>query len=54
MCEKLKSANHLGGAFFFKQGHTTRGNSRVLFVMLAYQLALNNNRELNPPISQTV
>ncbi|KAJ7827670.1 hypothetical protein B0H14DRAFT_1228385 [Mycena olivaceomarginata] len=53
MCKKLKSANHLGGAFFFKRGHATRGNSRALFVTLAYQLALNN-RELNPLISQIV
>ncbi|KAJ7827664.1 hypothetical protein B0H14DRAFT_2516916 [Mycena olivaceomarginata] len=54
LCEKLKSANRLGGAFFFKRGHATRGNSRALFVTLAYQLALNNNRELNPLISQIV
>ncbi|KAJ7827676.1 hypothetical protein B0H14DRAFT_2367584, partial [Mycena olivaceomarginata] len=54
MCKKLKSANRLGGAFFFKRGHTTRGNSKALFMTLAYQLALNNNRELNPLISQIV
>ncbi|KAJ7827683.1 hypothetical protein B0H14DRAFT_2516922 [Mycena olivaceomarginata] len=54
MCKKLKSTNRLGGAFFFKRGHATRGDSRALFVTLAYQLALNNNRELNPLISQIV
>ncbi|KAJ7827679.1 hypothetical protein B0H14DRAFT_1228577 [Mycena olivaceomarginata] len=54
LCEKLKSANRLGGAFFFKRGHATRGNSRALFMTLAYQLALNNYCELNPLISETV
>ncbi|KAJ7827653.1 hypothetical protein B0H14DRAFT_1228225 [Mycena olivaceomarginata] len=54
LCEKLRSANRLGGTFFFKRGHATRGNSRALFVTLAYQLALSNNRELNPLISQIV
>ncbi|KAJ7827666.1 hypothetical protein B0H14DRAFT_3720397 [Mycena olivaceomarginata] len=37
----------------FKRGHAMRGNSRALFVTLAYQLALNN-RKLNPLISQIV
>ncbi|KAJ7819035.1 hypothetical protein B0H14DRAFT_2372824, partial [Mycena olivaceomarginata] len=54
MCKRLQSMSRLGGAFFFKRGHATRGNSRALFMMLAYQLALNNNHELNPLISQTV
>ncbi|KAJ7827630.1 hypothetical protein B0H14DRAFT_2516883 [Mycena olivaceomarginata] len=53
LCEKLQSTSRFGGAFFFKRGHATRGNSRALFVTLAYQLALNNC-ELNPPISQVV
>jgi hypothetical protein len=53
LCQKLQDAGHLGGAFFFKRGHTTRGNAKGLFATLAYQLALNN-RHLKPLISQSV
>ncbi|KAJ7922328.1 hypothetical protein B0H13DRAFT_2317581 [Mycena leptocephala] len=37
----------------FKRGHTTRGNTKVLFATLAYQLALNN-RNFNPSILRIV
>ncbi|KAJ7890836.1 hypothetical protein B0H13DRAFT_2530625 [Mycena leptocephala] len=53
LCRKLEDAECLGGAFFFKWGHTTRGNAKILFVTLAYQLALNNCH-LKPLISQKV
>ncbi|KAF8125232.1 hypothetical protein K438DRAFT_1513359, partial [Mycena galopus ATCC 62051] len=53
LCQRLRSAGRLGGAFFFKRGHATRGNAKVLFATLAYQLALSS-RELNSLISQNV
>ncbi|KAJ7193428.1 hypothetical protein GGX14DRAFT_15820, partial [Mycena pura] len=53
LCQRLKNAGRLGGAFFFKRHHPTRGNAKVLFATLAYQLALNN-RQLKPSISQRV
>ncbi|KAJ7618079.1 hypothetical protein FB45DRAFT_1063579 [Roridomyces roridus] len=40
LSQQLEEAGKLGGTFFFKRGHPTRGNARVLFVTLAYQLAL--------------
>ncbi|KAJ7639582.1 hypothetical protein FB45DRAFT_1135256 [Roridomyces roridus] len=40
LSQQLQDAGNLGGTFFFKRGHPTRGNARVLFVTLAYQLAL--------------
>ncbi|KAJ7323612.1 hypothetical protein DFH08DRAFT_887484 [Mycena albidolilacea] len=43
LCRRLQAGGHLGGSFFFKRGHTTRGNARVLFVTLAYQLARQNS-----------
>ncbi|KAJ7450410.1 hypothetical protein FB451DRAFT_1527543 [Mycena latifolia] len=52
LCQRLHEADRLGGSFFFKRGHTTRGNARVLFATLAYQLALHHP-ELNGPISQS-
>ncbi|KAJ7461920.1 hypothetical protein FB451DRAFT_475480 [Mycena latifolia] len=52
LCRSLHDANRLGGSFFFKRGHTTRGNARVLFATLAYQLALHC-RELNSAISRS-
>ncbi|KAF7349120.1 putative nwd2 protein [Mycena venus] len=42
LCQRLQDEGRLGGAFFFKRGHATRGNAKVLFATLAYQLALNN------------
>ncbi|KAF8171617.1 hypothetical protein K438DRAFT_192496 [Mycena galopus ATCC 62051] len=53
LCQKLQTAGRLGGAFFFKRGHTTRGNAKALFTTLAYQLALSN-RDLNPAILKHV
>ncbi|KAJ7640746.1 hypothetical protein DFH06DRAFT_621228 [Mycena polygramma] len=53
LCQWLQSAGRLGGAFFFKREHPTRGNARVLFATLAYQLALNDVH-LKPRISQSV
>ncbi|KAJ7930620.1 hypothetical protein B0H13DRAFT_1595304, partial [Mycena leptocephala] len=53
LCQRLQGTGHLGGAFFFEQGHSTRGNAKVLFATLAYQLALNN-RHLKPLISQSI
>ncbi|KAJ7608362.1 hypothetical protein FB45DRAFT_1067469 [Roridomyces roridus] len=40
LSQHLEEAGNLGGTFFFKRGHSTRGNARVLFATLAYQLAL--------------
>ncbi|KAJ7681863.1 hypothetical protein DFH06DRAFT_283251 [Mycena polygramma] len=53
LCQRLHSTGNLGGAFFFKREHPTRGNARVLFATLAYQLALNVG-QLKPLISQSV
>ncbi|KAF7334555.1 putative nwd2 protein [Mycena venus] len=53
LCQRLEDADFLGGAFFFKRGHSTRGNATVLFTTLAYQLALHR-RDLKRPISETV
>ncbi|KAJ7891066.1 hypothetical protein B0H13DRAFT_2197795, partial [Mycena leptocephala] len=52
LCQKLQNAGRLGGAFFFKRGHPTRGHAKVLFATLAYQLALNN-RNLSHSISRS-
>ncbi|KAJ7937047.1 hypothetical protein B0H13DRAFT_2424247 [Mycena leptocephala] len=53
LCQRLQNARRLGGAFFFKRHHRTRGNAKVLFATLAYQLALSS-RHLKPLISQSV
>ncbi|KAF8166810.1 hypothetical protein K438DRAFT_1941630 [Mycena galopus ATCC 62051] len=53
LCQRLKMTGRLGGAFFFQRGHATRGNAKVLFATLAYQLALNN-RNLHPIISRSM
>ncbi|KAJ7280605.1 hypothetical protein C8J57DRAFT_1124191, partial [Mycena rebaudengoi] len=53
LCQRLQDAGRLGGSFFFKRHHTTRGNAKVLFATLAYQLTLNN-RHLKPLISRVV
>jgi hypothetical protein len=53
LCRKLQDAGYLGGTFFFKRGHSTRGDAKVLFATLAYQLALNDDN-LKPLISQRV
>ncbi|KAF7373008.1 putative nwd2 protein [Mycena sanguinolenta] len=38
---KLQDAERLGGSFFFKRSHATRGNGKMLFATIAYQLALS-------------
>ncbi|KAJ6523651.1 hypothetical protein DFH09DRAFT_189825 [Mycena vulgaris] len=53
LCQRLEDAGRLGGTFFFKRGHPTRGNAKVLFATFAYQLALNTP-DLKPLISQIV
>ncbi|KAJ7222942.1 hypothetical protein C8J57DRAFT_1482220 [Mycena rebaudengoi] len=39
LCQKLNAEDRLGGAFFFKRGHLSRGNASKLFPTIAYQLA---------------
>ncbi|KAJ7469911.1 hypothetical protein B0H11DRAFT_1386938 [Mycena galericulata] len=53
LSRRLQDAGRLGGSFFFKRGHRTRGNAQVLFATLAYQLAIHNRR-LRSLISKTV
>jgi hypothetical protein len=53
LCQKLKKNGRLGGSFFFKRGHPSRGNAQKLFPTIAYQLALLLP-ELNQFISQTI
>ncbi|KAJ7819260.1 hypothetical protein B0H14DRAFT_2836904 [Mycena olivaceomarginata] len=53
LCQRLKGTGFLGGAFFFKRGHATRGNAKALFTTLAYQVALGN-MELKHLISRSV
>ncbi|KAJ6570493.1 hypothetical protein DFH09DRAFT_917182 [Mycena vulgaris] len=48
LCQQLEDT-----VFFFKRGHPTRGNAKVLFATLAYQLALNTS-DLKLLISQIV
>ncbi|KAJ7659010.1 hypothetical protein B0H17DRAFT_1213007 [Mycena rosella] len=52
-CQKLKVEGRLGGSFFFKRGHPSRGNANRLFPTLAYQLALHVP-ELNGRISRAI
>ncbi|KAF9059619.1 hypothetical protein BDP27DRAFT_464637 [Rhodocollybia butyracea] len=53
LSHQLQSTGRLGGCFFFKRGHQTRGNAKVLFVTIAYQLAISIPW-LKGPISQVV
>ncbi|KAF9067159.1 hypothetical protein BDP27DRAFT_1423180 [Rhodocollybia butyracea] len=53
LSRQLQSAGWLGGCFFFKRGHLTRGNAKVLSVTIAYQLAISVPW-LKGPISQVV
>ncbi|KAJ7245721.1 hypothetical protein C8J57DRAFT_1678964, partial [Mycena rebaudengoi] len=41
LAERLADSGQLGGSFFFKRDHPTRGNAQKLFATLAYQLAFN-------------
>ncbi|KAJ7738236.1 hypothetical protein DFH07DRAFT_984400, partial [Mycena maculata] len=53
LCQRLQEQRLLGGSFFFKRGHPSRGNANKLFPTIAYQLALMHP-ELSCSISQTV
>ncbi|KAJ7791018.1 hypothetical protein B0H14DRAFT_2937115 [Mycena olivaceomarginata] len=53
LASRLHEDERLGGCFFFKRGHTMRGNPKTLFATIAYQLALNIEW-LRAPISQVV
>ncbi|KAJ6471473.1 hypothetical protein C8R45DRAFT_836390, partial [Mycena sanguinolenta] len=53
LASRLQAAGKLGGCFFFKHGHATRGNGRTLFATIAYQLALSVSW-LRAPICQSV
>ncbi|KAF7342653.1 NACHT domain-containing protein [Mycena sanguinolenta] len=53
LAHDFHDAGSLGGCFFFKRGHATRGNARMLFATIAYQLALSAP-SLRAPISQIV
>ncbi|KAJ7911970.1 hypothetical protein B0H13DRAFT_1614064 [Mycena leptocephala] len=53
LSQRLENAGRLGGTFFFKRGHPTRGNAKVLFTTIALQLAVNSP-QLEPRISQVV
>ncbi|KAF7369733.1 NACHT domain-containing protein [Mycena venus] len=48
-CQKLQKEGRLGGSFFFKRGHHSRGNAQKLFPTIAYQLAL-----LLPELKQSI
>ncbi|KAJ7908063.1 hypothetical protein B0H13DRAFT_2498837, partial [Mycena leptocephala] len=52
LCLQLQQDRRLGGSFFFKRGHATRGNAKMPFATLAYQLALHDRR-LKDPISKS-
>jgi hypothetical protein len=53
LCQKLEAEGCLGGAFFFKRGHLSRGNGNKLFPTLAYQLS-RCQPELKRTICQVV
>ncbi|KAJ7838446.1 hypothetical protein B0H13DRAFT_1538839, partial [Mycena leptocephala] len=51
LCDKIEAEGRLGGSFFFKQGHLSRGNGNKLFVTIAYQLSL---RKGNPALNNAI
>ncbi|KAF7378247.1 NACHT domain-containing protein [Mycena sanguinolenta] len=53
LCSELQAAGRIGGSFFFKRDHATRGNAKTLFSTIAYQLALSMPW-LKAPISRMV
>ncbi|KAJ7266135.1 hypothetical protein C8J57DRAFT_1718130 [Mycena rebaudengoi] len=53
LCQRLEEDSLLGGAFFFKQGHPSRGYATAFFATLAYQLALHN-KDLKQSISESI
>ncbi|KAF7356259.1 NACHT domain-containing protein [Mycena venus] len=48
-CETLEGDNRLGGSFFFKRGHASRGRATQLFSTIAYQLASHS-----PELKKTI
>ncbi|KAJ7453799.1 hypothetical protein FB451DRAFT_994411, partial [Mycena latifolia] len=52
-CQKLEAEGRLGGRFFFKRGHASRGSAKKLIPTVAYQPA-RLLPELNRAISRTV
>ncbi|KAJ7450397.1 hypothetical protein FB451DRAFT_1146327 [Mycena latifolia] len=52
LCRRLQDGGRFSGSFFFKRGHSTRGNAKALFVTLAYQLVLHHP-ELKGSISKS-
>ncbi|KAJ7694977.1 hypothetical protein B0H14DRAFT_2650748 [Mycena olivaceomarginata] len=40
LATQLHEDGRLGGCFFFKRGHTTRGNAKTVITTIAYQLAI--------------
>ncbi|KAJ7025740.1 hypothetical protein C8F04DRAFT_907826, partial [Mycena alexandri] len=40
LCRQLKADGRLGGSFFFKAGHLSRGDGAKLFLTIAHQLTL--------------
>ncbi|KAJ7877792.1 hypothetical protein B0H13DRAFT_1631557, partial [Mycena leptocephala] len=53
LCQRLKDAGQFDGSLFFKRDHPTRGNARVFFATLAYQLALHQSN-LQSSISKCI
>ncbi|KAF7368068.1 NACHT domain-containing protein [Mycena sanguinolenta] len=53
LASQLQDAGRLGACFFFKRGDPTRGNGKMLFATIAYQLSINVHW-LWAPISQVV
>ncbi|KAJ7875221.1 hypothetical protein B0H13DRAFT_1483508, partial [Mycena leptocephala] len=53
LSQRLEKDGRLGGTFFFKRGHPSRRNGRVLFATIALQLAVNCP-QLECRISRTV
>ncbi|KAJ7438413.1 hypothetical protein B0H11DRAFT_2358649, partial [Mycena galericulata] len=51
-CQRLQEEGRLGGSFFFKRDHPSRGNARRLFPTIAYNLALIP--QLQQIIAQTI
>ncbi|KAJ7840013.1 hypothetical protein B0H13DRAFT_1484464, partial [Mycena leptocephala] len=54
LCRRLlHDTDRVAASFFFKRGHPTRGNAKVLFSTLAYQFAFRN-RHWKSAISRSV
>ncbi|KAJ7889348.1 hypothetical protein B0H14DRAFT_3711113 [Mycena olivaceomarginata] len=44
LCRRLAEENRLAGSFFFRRGHPTSGNAKMLFATLAYQLVVRDSQ----------